>query len=53
MRTHIIEGCVPSVNITGETEDISDYLDFEFYDRFWFHENSGIGEQGIGRWLGV
>ena len=46
-------GGVPLENITGETEDISDYLDFGFYDRVWFNENAGLGERGIGRWLGV
>ena len=53
MRTHQMDGGVPLENITGETEEISDYLDFGFYDRVWFHENAGLGEQGIGRWLGV
>ena len=32
MRTHQKDGGVPSENITGETEDISDYSDFRFYD---------------------
>ena len=53
MRTHQIDGGVPLENITGETEDISDYLDFGFYDRVWFHENSGLGERGLGCGLGV
>ena len=44
---------MPLENITGEIEDISDYLDFGFYDRTWFHENSGLGEQGLGCWLSV
>ena len=48
-----MRGGVPLDNITGETEDISDYLDFGFYDRVWFHENSELGERGLGRWLGV
>ena len=46
-------GGVTLENITSETEDISDYLDFGFYDQVWFHENAGLGERGIGRWLGV
>ena len=53
MRTHRIDGGVPLENITGETEEISDYLDFVFYDRVWFHENYGLGERGLGHWLGV
>ena len=44
---------VPLDNITGEIEDISDYLDFGFYYQVWFHENAGLGERGPGRWLGV
>ena len=48
-----MDGGVPLENITGETEDISDYLDFGFYVRFWFHENDGLGEQVLGRLLGV
>ena len=40
-------------NITGETKEISNYFDFGFYDQVWFHENFGLGEQGLGCWLGV
>ena len=46
-------GGFPLEKITGETEDISDYIYFVFYDQVWFHENSGLGEQGLGCWLGV
>ena len=53
MRTHQMYGGVPLEKINVETEDISDYLDFGFYDRVWFHENSGLGERGLGCWLGV
>ena len=53
MRTHIMDGGVPLEKINGETEDISDYLDFGFYDRVWFHENYGLGKRGLVRWLGV
>ena len=48
-----MDGGFPLENITGETEDISDYLDFVFYDRVWFHENYGLGKRGLGRLLGV
>jgi hypothetical protein len=39
--------------ITGETPDISEYMDFDFYDWVWYwdtpdHDNS----PKIGRWLG-
>jgi hypothetical protein len=39
--------------ITGKTPDISEYLDFGFYDWVWYKDNAGIGENKIGRWLGV
>ena len=53
MRTHRMDGGFPLENITGETEEISDYLDFGFYDQVWFHENAGLGKRGLGRWIGV
>jgi hypothetical protein len=34
-------------------QDISEYLDFGFYDRIWFLENAGLGERKLGYWLGV
>ena len=39
--------------VTGETPEISDYVDFSFYDWCWYKENAGMGETKIGRWLGV
>ena len=39
--------------ITGETPDISEYLDFGFYDWVTYRANAGLGELSIGRWLGV
>ena len=39
--------------LTGETPDISEYLDFGFYDWVLFRSNAGLGEPSIGRWLGV
>jgi hypothetical protein len=48
-----IEGRTPMEQITGETPDISEYLDFGFYDWVWYKENAGLGENCIGRWLGV
>ena len=44
--------CTPIESVTGETADISEYLDFGFYDRVWYHENAGLGERLHGRWLG-
>ena len=38
---------------TGETPDISEYLDFEFYDWVNYLTNAGLGELSIGWWIGV
>ena len=44
-------------HVTGKTPDISEYLDFDFYDLVWYHPgvhpnfNNEIRE--LGRWLGV
>ena len=46
-------GRTPLEIITGETPDISEYLDFEFYDWVVFRSNAGLGEAELGRWLGV
>ena len=39
--------------ITGDTPDISEYIDFGFYDWVTYRSNAGLGELSIGRWLGV
>ena len=39
--------------VTGETPEISEYIDFGFYDPCWYKENAGMGETKMGRWLGV
>ena len=36
-----------------EIPDISQFLDFGFYNRVWFKEDAGLGETKIGRFLGV
>jgi hypothetical protein len=46
------EAC-PLEDVTGETVDISEYLDFGFYDHVSYKENAGLGMTAIGRWLGV
>jgi hypothetical protein len=48
-----LEGRCPLERVTGETVDISEYLDFGFYDWVWFRENAGLGETKLGKWLGV
>jgi hypothetical protein len=47
------EGRTPLEIITGETPDISEYLDFEFYDWVMYRSNAGLGEVELARWLGV
>ena len=47
------KGRTPIEMLTGETPDISEYLDFGFYDRVVFKQNAGLGEAKLGRWLGV
>ena len=40
--------------ITGDTIDISEWIDFEFYDLCWYWNNQhDTKEPNIGRWLGV
>ena len=39
--------------LTGETPDISEYLDFSFYDWCWYNDNAGLEETKLGHWLGV
>ena len=48
-----IEGSIPITQVTGETGDISEYLDFGFYDQVWWKDNAGVSEFEPGRWLGV
>ena len=48
-----LDGRCPLERMTGESVDISEYLDFGFYDWIWFKENAGLGETKLGRWLGV
>ena len=47
------EGRTPIEIVTGDTPDISEYLDFEFYDWVLHRSNAGLGEVELGRWLGV
>ena len=48
-----LNGSIPIQGVMGETEDISEYLDFGFYDRIWYKDNAGLGPAQAGRWLGV
>ena len=48
-----VKGRTPIEHITGETPDLSEYIDFGFYDYVQFRENDGLGTPRIGRRLGV
>ena len=48
-----MDGSIPIAKVTGETADISEYLDFGFYDQVWYRDNAGLGPTYPGRWLGV
>ena len=43
----------PLEQLTGETPNISEYLDLSFYDWCWYKDNAGLGETKLGPWLGV
>jgi hypothetical protein len=48
-----LDGKCPLERVIGESVDISEYLDFGFYDWAWYKENASLGETKLGRWLGV
>ena len=48
-----IEGSIPLTNVMGETVDISEYLDFSFYDKVQYKDNAGTSLEEPARWLGV
>jgi Reverse transcriptase (RNA-dependent DNA polymerase) len=48
-----LHGRTPLEQVTGETPDISEWLDFVFYDFVWYRDNAGLSEVHLGRWLGV
>jgi hypothetical protein len=47
------QGRTPIEAVLGETPDVSEHLDFGFYDWVWFKRDAGIGEIEIGKWVGV
>lgn len=53
LRPHRIDGGIPLQQVTGDTIDISNYLEFGFYDRVWYRDNVGLAAPLPGRWLGV
>jgi hypothetical protein len=53
LRAHRIDGGVPLKGIIGDTVDISNYLEFGFYNRVWFCDNADLAEPLPSCWLGV
>ena len=48
-----LKGRTPLEKVVGETPDISEYMDFGFYDWVVFKQDAGIGEAILARFLGV
>ena len=48
-----LTGDIPLQKVTGETPDISEYLDFGLYDPIWFKDNADTSPSEPDRWLGV
>ena len=46
-----LQGQKPLELLTGETPEISEYLDFGWYDRVWYKKDTGLEETKIGRFL--
>ena len=44
---------MPLEFVTDETPDVSEYLDFGFYDWVTYRKNTGLGQPEVGRWIGV
>eukprot|EP00980_Cylindrotheca_fusiformis_P022819 scaffold9803_cov145-Cylindrotheca_fusiformis.AAC.1 len=48
-----LNGRTPREGLTGETPDISQYLDFGWYDWVWYKETAGLDVPKLGRFLGI
>ena len=48
-----LRGTCPFQYVTGKITDISEYLDFGFYDHISYKDNAGLGLTAIRKWLGV
>lgn len=46
-----MNGSIPQEVVTGETQDMSEHLDFSFCGEIWCCENTGLGPRLPGRWL--
>ena len=43
----------PLQDVAGKTPDISEYLDFDFYEYVSYKDNGGLDMTAIGRWIGL
>jgi hypothetical protein len=50
-----LEGRVPAESIEGNTPDISEYAQFDWYQYVWFHDAESFPQdiRKLGRWIGV
>jgi hypothetical protein len=48
-----LDSSIPLSKVTGETCDISEYLDFGFYNQVWYKDNAGLSPAEPARWLGI
>jgi hypothetical protein len=52
-----VDQCPGIERLLGQTVDISEWLDFDFYDRVWYwdHQKTDMNtdQAKIGRWLGI
>ena len=51
--TRGLDGYIPLAQVTGNSPNISEYLNFGFYDTVWFKNNAGSSPFEPGQWLGV
>ncbi len=50
-----LHGCTPLEVITGNTPDVSEYLEFKWYDLVWYFELTTFPEENklLARWIGI
>ena len=52
-KSRYARGRTPIEIVTGVTPDISEYLDFGFWDLVLYKSKAGVGAPELGMWLGV
>jgi hypothetical protein len=52
---HQLHGCTPYEMLTGNTPDISEFLEYEWYQPVWYFEPTAFPNQRkiLARWIGV